>query len=213
MEDCEFYDSTVTGQLDGNSVLNNCRIQDLQYIEGEVRECILGGGTITLLGNAIFLDCWADVPGVDSPVIDLGGSGAKLELRNYNGDVKLINKTGTEEISIDLNSGKIVLDSTITGGTVVIRGVGWVVNNGSATLDLTGLVNVQAVVDGIESSDSVLALLSFTEFIKEIEGGKWQIVPGSPTQMVFYKDDNVTEVARFDIAYDDDGNPIMRTRV
>jgi len=58
--------------------------------------------------------------------------------------------------------------------------------------------------------DNVVSILSDTGFIKDIEGGKWEIV-GS--QMVFYKSDNITEVARFDLTYDDDGNPIMRARV
>lgn len=58
--------------------------------------------------------------------------------------------------------------------------------------------------------DNVVSVLSDTDFIKEIEGGKWEIV-GS--QMVFYKSDNVTEIARFDLSYDVDGNPIMRARV
>ena len=40
-----------------------------------------------------------------------------------------------------------------------------------------------------------------TAFIKSIEGGRWKIIDN---QMVFYKDDNVTEVARFNLL-DKDG--------
>ncbi len=36
------------------------------------------------------------------------------------------------------------------------------------------------------------------EFIKDIEGGRWTI-DSDTNQMVFYKADNVTEVARFDL--------------
>lgn len=61
--------------------------------------------------------------------------------------------------------------------------------------------------------DNVINVLSDTSFIKDIEGGKWQIIPGLTPQMVFYKADNITEIARFDITYDVDGNPIMRERV
>lgn len=73
-----------------------------------------------------------------------------------------------------------------------------------------------AVEDGgrLETvDDNIVNVLSDTSFIKDIEGGKWQIVPGVTPQMVFYKADNITEIARFDIAYDVDGNPIMRERV
>jgi len=57
--------------------------------------------------------------------------------------------------------------------------------------------------------DNVLSILSDTEFIKEIEGGKWEI---SGDQMIFYKSDNATEIARFNITEDESGNPMMRTR-
>lgn len=43
------------------------------------------------------------------------------------------------------------------------------------------------------------------EFIKDIEGGRWSIDQGA-NQMIFYKSDNVTEVARFDLK-GSDGNP------
>lgn len=42
-------------------------------------------------------------------------------------------------------------------------------------------------------------------FIRNIEGGKWRIVGN---QMIFYKSDNVTEVARFNL-FDSAGNPAM----
>jgi len=59
-------------------------------------------------------------------------------------------------------------------------------------------------------SDDVLAILSDTTFIKQVEGGKWAIV-GS--EMIFYEDDNITEIMRFTITRDGDGNPTMRTRI
>tara|TARA_Y100000310_G_scaffold342477_1_gene445918 strand:+ start:805 stop:1278 length:474 start_codon:yes stop_codon:yes gene_type:complete len=51
-------------------------------------------------------------------------------------------------------------------------------------------------------------------FINDIQGGRWKVVDD---QMIFYKDDNTTEVARFNL-FDSDGNattttPFERTRV
>jgi hypothetical protein len=51
-------------------------------------------------------------------------------------------------------------------------------------------------------------------FIKDMRGGRWRVVGD---QMIYYKEDNLTEVARFDL-FDVDGNPAMtaiydRTRV
>jgi len=51
-------------------------------------------------------------------------------------------------------------------------------------------------------------------FIYDIQGGRWKVVDD---QMIFYKDDNVTEIARFNL-FDDDGvatttTPFERSRV
>lgn len=129
--DCAYQDATVTGTLDGNSRLVSCLIDDLIYVKGFIEQCVLAPGTITLAGSeeAHFLDCWSGVPGTDIPTINLGGSGQSLALRNYNGGIKLTNKSGIDPVSIDLNSGQIILDSTITNGEIVCRGIGKLTNN------------------------------------------------------------------------------------
>jgi len=42
-------------------------------------------------------------------------------------------------------------------------------------------------------------------FIKDIEGGRWRIVGN---QMIFFKEDGITEVARFNL-FDESGTPTM----
>lgn len=125
--DCAYYDAHVTGTLDGKSRLKDCVIDDLIYVKGYIEECVLSPGVITLAGSeeAHFLDCWSGQPGTGTPTIDMGGTGQALALRRYAGGIALINKTGPEAVSIDLNSGQIKLDMvTVTNGTIVCRGVG-----------------------------------------------------------------------------------------
>jgi hypothetical protein len=148
VKDCAYRDANVTGTLDGNSRLVDCQIEDLVYVKGFIESCVLAPGTITLAGSeeAHFLDCWSGVPGVTTPIIDLGGSGQALALRNYNGGVTLRNKSGSESVSIDLNSGQVILESTVTNGDVVIRGVGELTDNsnGANVLD-DGLLSPDAL--------------------------------------------------------------------
>ena len=150
---CEFYDACVDGTLDGDSRLKDCMITTLNYINGFVEDCVLASGTITLGGNkqATFLDCSSGVVGTSTPTIDMAGSGQSLGIRNYNGGVKLINKTGPESVSIDLNSGHLKLDSTVTDGTIVVRGVGHLTNDstGSTIVVSTGLINPQNVASAV----------------------------------------------------------------
>jgi len=150
VDDCEYRDATVTGTLDGNNRIVDCMIDDLIYVKGILETCVLSAATITLGGaeEAHFLDCWSGVPGTSTPTINMGGSGQALALRNYNGGIKIENKTGTEEVSIDLNSGQIILDSTVTGGTIVCRGIGKLTDNSNgATVLADDLLNYQNITE------------------------------------------------------------------
>ncbi len=50
--------------------------------------------------------------------------------------------------------------------------------------------------------ESLNELYDYVEFIHDIEGGRWRRVG---TEMIFYKNDNVTEVARFSLKDRDGG--------
>lgn len=147
---CEFYDAHVTGILDGNCKVKGCIIANLSYIYGIVEQCLLESGDIILGGSnmAQFIDCWSGSADQSSiPYIDMGGSGQDLILRNYNGAIGIKNLTGSNQVSIDLNSGLVVLDSTITAGTIVVRGVGQVIDNtmGTASVDTNYLINPSVI--------------------------------------------------------------------
>lgn len=191
VENSEFYDAHITGTLDGNAKLKNCLLTSLNYVHGYVEQCVLSAGTITLGGaaDAHFLDCWSGVPGVATPVIDMGGTGQGLALRNYNGGIKIANKTGaSDKISIDLNSGHVILDSTVTAGEIVIRGVGHVTDNSvGATVDTTGLVDATTI-----------------NLIRKILQNRTLTDPATG-QMTVYDDDDATTLLTADIFEDTAG--------
>jgi len=145
VEDSAYSDATLTGTLDGNSRVINCVISNLIYIKGFIQQCVLSEGTIVLGGaeTAHFLDCWSGVPGTSTPVIDCGGSGQALALRNYNGGITLRNKTGADKVSIDLNSGQAILEDTVSAGQIVCRGVG-------KLIDINGDDIVTGTWNGVE---------------------------------------------------------------
>ncbi len=147
---CEFRNFTVTGILDGKCSAIECSIGELNYINGFIYNSILGEATITLGGNAdaLFLDCWSGVAGSNTPTIDMGGSGQGLAVRGYSGGLKIINRTGTDATSLDFHSGQLKVDSTVTNGTIYVRGtVGKITDNstGSAVIDTEGVTNQKTV--------------------------------------------------------------------
>jgi len=127
VERCEFYSATIAGTLDGDALLYNCMIEDLTYVNGEIKECILKPpGVITLGGSdyATFVRCVTECTAGGPPVtIDMGGAGQPLALRDLSGAFKLINKTGVEECSAVMAGGAIFLDlTTMTNGKFKVAG-------------------------------------------------------------------------------------------
>jgi hypothetical protein len=112
--------------------------------------------------------------------------------------------------------------STITfSGTLSTLAIGNMIGATSPTIELTpeiisaqvwsdapvlSIPTVEQIREEIDSNSTQLGLiLDASEFIQSIEGGKWLI---QNDQMIFYGEDNATEIARFDLL-DDEGNPTM----
>jgi len=171
VEDCEFYECTLKGTLDGDCKVKNCKIFNVNYISGYIELCVIAG-VITLGGGAqaYFMDCWAGEGTISGnpPEIDLGGSGQTLVMQNFNGYIKWKNKTGTEKASASLNAGWIELDSTITGGSIDIIGVGHVDDNSSADVDTSRLVKG-------EDTNLTTSILKNKREIKKI-GSVWNLI-------------------------------------
>ena len=129
VSNCEFYDASVTGILDGNSHIERSVISNLFFVDGYIYNCAIGPATITLGTSTVsnMFECYSTVPGSLTPIVDMNGTG-QLALRGYKGGILLKNYNGTGEHSIDLSSGQIKFDDTITSGTFIVRGVGKLVD-------------------------------------------------------------------------------------
>jgi len=165
-----FKECTIQGTLDGDISLECCIIMDINYFDGTIRGCMLKGN-IVLAGNitAIICDCvdgWADGT---KPIIDMGGSGRNLIIARYSGDILIKNLNGNQFVSIDLLSGDVYLDSTITAGTFEIRGVGELVQNFSngAIVYTDGLTNPKNVSDTIVNSTEFINVVDLVKQLRE----------------------------------------------
>jgi len=118
---CEFIDMQIAGTLDGNSVFRECIVGTVNYINGFIYNCTLGG-IITLGGgaNASIEGCWQQQGGT-VPEIDMGGSGQQLSLSDFKGEILLSNCTGAGNTYVS-GTGKVTLDATITSGTFTLYG-------------------------------------------------------------------------------------------
>ncbi len=139
----EIREATLTGTLDGNATVRECVLGTIDYFSGYVHHSVLTSAVITLGNNAValFLHCYSGVPGSGTPTINMGGSGQSLGLRNYNGGIKLTNRTGTDGVSLDMNAGQAIIGSDFTGDPAYIRGAYKVtVEAGGTEPDMEGRV-------------------------------------------------------------------------
>jgi hypothetical protein len=151
-ENITIRNCSVTGTLDGGTVIVDCNVTDLNYVHGELHDCSLNG-TILLGGSDVaqIINCNSGIPGTGTPTINMGGSGQGLSLRNYNGGIELANKSGSENVSLDINSGQIILDSTITNGTIVCRGIGKLTDSSVGATVVNEMINLENIPDAVWS--------------------------------------------------------------
>jgi len=161
--DCGFEDLTIEGTLDGNNIFRNCTLNNVNYVNGILQECSLTG-TISVEGSAQanVINCWSGTAGIADDqlvTIDMGGSGNSLALRNYSGGLKIINYSGGGAITLDFSSGRVVIDSTCTGGGIGIRGVADVTDNSSAgctVLDQTINSGLDVINNGVKNASLLI---------------------------------------------------------
>lgn len=120
----KFSNCLLQGILDGDNVVEGCRVGDVTYISG----CFI---TCTMIGNLILssgvygnlFHCVSGVPGT-AFTIDMGGAGQSLGVIGHNGDFEIKNMTNSSDIAnINILSGKVTLADTVTLGQVNIGGV------------------------------------------------------------------------------------------
>lgn len=164
---CAFRNLTITGTFDGENSFQYCSIGNSNYINGFIFQCALNG-TITLGGNAqcSILDCWSNVASADSslyPIIDMGGSGNSLAVRNYSGGLAISNYSGGGAVSVDMSSGRVVFRDTVTAGTMTIRGIADVedLSTGTAvivdaTVNKTLDANLTIINEGVKKASILI---------------------------------------------------------
>jgi len=145
---------------------------------------------------------------VKQDIIDTVVDAIKAKTDNLPADPASESNVDANEAKIDtidmiVDAIKVIVDNLPDSGALTtlishltdLKGAGWTDEN---------LKTIDALIDAIKAKTDTISWDDIT-FLKDIEGGKWQIVGN---QMIFYKSDNSTEVARFNL-FDEAGTPAM----
>lgn len=125
----EIQEAFVTGTLDGGTIIRNSVIQNLDYINGFVFQCLIAPGFINLGGSEVanFLNCFSGQPGQGSPIFDCNGltntESTPLGVRGYNGGIEIRGLDSGAHCSLDFVAGQCKIDLTsCNDGVIVVRG-------------------------------------------------------------------------------------------
>lgn len=199
---CEFQNMLLTGTLSGNTYITQVALKNVTGLIGHFEQCVIREGTNTLGGAGIgmFNKCVAvsaPNPGTDIPIIDCAGSGQGVAFRQFVGEVKIINKTGPEPMSLALNGARVELDATVTGGNIRVFGVGELIDNsgGTAVVDRDELVSPEYVMEDVWSA--LAAGFDSADSMGNVMNDLWAMAAGriveSPAgTFTFYDRDNTT---------------------
>lgn len=136
----------VNGLFSGITTLNQCSVT-LDGFQGIANDCGINGNIGIAQGdnlNVTFRDCYSLVAGTSTPNIDFAGvSNTGASFRGYNGGLQINNFGQSNNLSLDISTGNIILDSSCTGGTIVVRGLANLVDNSTSgcTVITSGLLN------------------------------------------------------------------------
>ena len=180
--DCELRDATVAGTLDGNTLINSCRVEDLDYVEGQIEDCLIQG-TIILMGagDTQIIGCHGAEAGdpASYPVIKVG-AGRILDLQGYGGGIR-ISEVGAGAVAIcNMRSGHVIVDASCSAGVVIVRGQTAVTDSHTGTC----VVDTSAVIAPLSVTESTY----YQGFVNidaaaGVDGTRWPAgMPGSPVQ-------------------------------
>lgn len=157
-----FENATLVGALNGTAMgFNHVLFDDVTGFSGGslARDCLMAGSIVlTGSGDAQFINCYDGLPGIGIPAINFGSSDCSVGVWGYHGGLKMTNKASSAPVSVNLDTGRLVLDDTITDGAFIVRGVGEREGDvgGTATIDDNGLLarsTIAAEVDSVQSNE------------------------------------------------------------
>lgn len=123
------------------------------------------------------------------------GDTVTIDIYRLSDDVKVVGGASVSEIS-STGTFKYLFNIVVTEKTEFLL----IMDNG--VTDKRGKIVLGGYPDDL--SDKLVLMGDDIDFIKEIEGGRWRINT-STNQMIFYKSDNTTIVATYNL-FDGDGN-------
>lgn len=153
---CSITNLTIQGELDGLNVVKQCRMMAVTNVNG-IFEKVSFASTVAINGSTNIYECYSAVEGLGYPIFTV--TSGDLIIRDYKGSLGLSGITsGIHSVGIN-DEGRLVIDSTCTGGSIYLRGKPYeVIDNSGAgcnVVNQTESGKVTAIWDGTSPGSTV----------------------------------------------------------
>lgn len=140
------HDIDVCGDFAASSGVRVDRAHrvDALNFQGHIHNSGMGLDITLQAGETVFVRCFSLIVGTGTPVINCQDNVVDVSFRGWHGGLEITNFTQVaNDMSVDLDSGRLVLGSTVTQGDIVVRGVGELEDNSAPTAS----VNIDGFLD------------------------------------------------------------------
>jgi hypothetical protein len=158
-----FEKLSVQGVMDGYwNVITNCWVFTITNFCGWMKnssfvDVTLAPATEENAGESFFDDTLPDDP--NTPSIIRSATGSVISMTNTMCDISIKDVIAGNYFDVDFSRGILTVDSSCTGGDVVVFGIGSVTGtSGGTTINQDNLISNESVQDGLLTEDNFLAL-------------------------------------------------------
>jgi len=143
-----FENISLTGMSKGYFSMEKGLLRDITNFIGQISFCSIEGNIIidsTNVQPLFFVHCHSTVLGTSIPILDINDADCGVNIKDYFGGLEIKNFTQGNNLSIDISSGNIIINSTCTNGTIVVRGVAQITDNSGpgCTVVTDGLITLK----------------------------------------------------------------------
>ena len=159
VSDTKFFHLKLIGVQGGigKMICFQCRLAGPNNLRISASDCLITNDISFANGNSFFHNCSAGADLSFPPSLTFDNAATTfVAFRNYSGDLELEDMGANHEFSYDCPAGRLIINASCTGGTVVRRGAHNLVDNSGGAVTLSDeLAAVDRVGIGIGAWDTL----------------------------------------------------------
>lgn len=155
-----FENLTISGSMIGRIQAERSKITLVDGLAGVFRSCGLTSDfTLASGSEVIFSDCFSEVAGGGNPICHFASGSTEVNFRNWSGGLEFRNMSPGDIASVDLDPGRLILDSSCTDGICLVRGHGQLADSSTGTTVLSdGLLKAESLENASDKASLAAAL-------------------------------------------------------